>query len=257
MQTSRGITYYVYGAGSTAVFCHPSLGLGRFLFHRIIPVLSRYYTVVTWDPRGVGDNRLFAPSLDNWVADTCDIIREVGKPAHLFGVSLGTWVMARVSTVDPDASVRSLVLLGATPGFSDGEAAVQNRRKELEAGGMKAFSVRYAHATVTDYALPEVRENLAKELGEVDPEMYLRAMKEIYATSNIDVFPKISVPTLVMVGAEDQRTPPDEADLVCSLVPCSEEKVLYRCGHLALLDQPARVAGECRYFWTYGHAADD
>jgi 3-oxoadipate enol-lactonase len=122
---------------------------------------------------------------------------------------------------------------------------------------MAAFSASYAASAVTEYALPEVRENLAKELEEVDPEKYLQAMEAIYTVSNVDVYPKITVPTLVMVGAEDGRTPPADADQVCSLVPESEEKVLYRCGHLALLDQPERVAAECRHFWTYGHAADD
>ncbi len=257
MQTVRGITYHMYGEGPEAVLCHPSLGLGQFLFHRIRPALSREYTVVLWDPRGVGDNGHFYPTLEDWVGDTIDILRDINKPAHLLGVSLGTWVMSRVAAVNPGQLVRSLTLIGATRGFSHGEQEIAARRQQLEHMTMREFAQNYADNTLTVYALPEVKENLVLEMGEVDKEKYLQAMQAIYTVRNEEVYRQIAVPTLVMVGVEDTRTPPAEADEVQKLIKGSEVKALPRCGHLAVLDQPQRVIHECRYFWTNGHMADD
>lgn len=146
-RTSEGIKYWVMGDGPEAVFCHPSLGLGRFLFHRLIPPLSRHYTVVTWDPRGIGDNAGYVPRLTDWVKDVVSMMDEVGKPAHLIGVSLGTWVMPRVALARPEA-VQKLVMIGATPGFAGGEEQVAARRQEIEQMGMAAFARQYAEGTL-------------------------------------------------------------------------------------------------------------
>lgn len=257
MRTSGGITYYVCGKGDQAVLCHPSLGLGRFLFHRMVPALSREFVMVTWDPRGTGDNRDFAPDMASWVSDALDILGEVGLPAHLLGVSLGTWVMARAAAANPAQQVLSLALIGATPGFVGQGQDVPDRRAQLYATGMSQFAAEYARSTLTEYALDEVRDNLAAELAGADVENYLQAMAAIYAESNEAVYPEVGVPTLIMVGARDARTSPAQAEQVRQLVPHSELKVLPRCGHLALLDQPERVLRECRYFWRHRHAADD
>jgi len=94
-RTNRGLKYFVLGDGPEALICHPSLGLGRFLFYRLIPPLSRQFTVISYDPRGIGDNAQLEPALDAWVDDVGDLMELMGKPAYLMGVSLGTWVMAR------------------------------------------------------------------------------------------------------------------------------------------------------------------
>lgn len=257
MQTARGINYHVYGDGPHAVLCHSSLGLGQFLFHRIRPTLSREYTVILWDPRGFGDNDHFYPTLEDWVDDAVDMLEVVNRPAHLLGVSLGTWVMSRVAALNPGNLVQSLVLIGATRGFFNGEKDVITRRRQLESMTMREFAEGYAESTLTPYALPEIKENLIVELGEVDKKKYIQAMQAIYPVRNEDVFRKIRVPTLVMAGVSDARTSPEEADEVHNLIKGSAVKSLLRCGHLAVLDQPQRVVHECQYFWTYGKLAVD
>jgi len=257
VQTVRGITYHAFGNGEFAVLAHPSLGLGQFLFHRIRPALSREYSVVLWDPRGVGDNGHVFPTLDDWVGDTIDILRETDKPVHLMGVSLGSWVMSRVAALNPGGLVRSLTLIGTTRGFDNAEEELRSRRLQLQNMSMMEFARNYAELTLTKYALPEVKENLILEMGQVDKEKYLQAMQAFYAVRNEEVFRQVKVPTLIMVGVEDVRTPPEEADEVQKLIDGSELKALPRCGHLAVLDQPQRVIHECKYFWVHGRMADD
>ncbi len=257
MQTARGVTYHVFGDGNVAVLAHPSLGLGQFLFHRIRPQLSRNYRVILWDPRGIGDNEHFYPTLDDWVGDTIEILGEIKKPAHLLGVSLGSWVMSRVAALNPESLVRSLTLMGATVGFDNAEEDIQSRHRQLESMTMQEFAHIYAKTTLTKYVLPEVKENLVLELGQVDKEKYLQSMEAFYAVRNEEVFREINVPTLIMVGVEDTRTPPQAADEVQQLIRSSEVKVVPRAGHLGVLDQPQRVIHECEYFWKHGRMADD
>ncbi|MCY0897836.1 MAG: alpha/beta hydrolase [Firmicutes bacterium] len=255
LRTKTGLKYFMMGDGPEAVICHPSLGLGRFLFYRLIPPLSRKWTVVAYDPRGVGENADFTPRLDDWVADVGDLMEELGKPTHLIGVSLGTWVMSRVAARWPER-VRRVVLIGATVGFGQGAAAVEARRAELAQQGMEAFARSYARSTLTAWADPEIVEQLAQELATCRPEQYVRAMAEIYLTDNTAAFQGMKAETLLIVGTEDQRTPPAMADAASALIPHSFVRVIPNAGHLALMDQPVRIQELVEEFLSTGHIED-
>lgn len=255
MKTTSGFKYYQFGNHPRAILCHPSLGTGRYLFHRLIPTLSRSFTVVTWDPRGVGDHAGLEPSLDGWIQDTEEILQDVNKPSFLFGVSLGTWVCGRVAA-GGHPLVRSLVMMGATLGFSGGDKQVRERRALFQIQSMAEFAKSYVENTLTPYALPEVKDNLAWELAQTRPENYMKSMEAIYSTPNREAFSRIRVPTLVMVGSLDTRTSPDEADKVHATIPDSHVKVILQAGHLALLDQPERVSEILLSYFDEGKIID-
>lgn len=241
MKAPNGLIYYRQGRGPNTMLLHPSLGLGRFLFHRLTPLLSSSFSVITWDPRGIGDHRVVVPSLDGWIADVHTLLDLVEGPVHLLGVSLGTWVMGRVAAEVPER-VATLVLIGSTLGFTNGAAEVQDRRQQVDEIGMEEFGRQYAASILWPGTVSEVRENLALELGVVSAGAYLESMQAIYTTENSEAFRQIACPTLVLVGSEDQRTTPADADRVGEVISRSEVRVVPRSGHLALLDQPQRIA---------------
>lgn len=254
-RTPSGLKYFVMGDGPYAVICHPSLGLGRFLFSRLLPPLSRDYQVFAYDPRGVGENREMEPSLDAWVLDVGELMDIADRPVHLIGVSLGTWVMARVAARWPER-VGRLVLMGTTPGFDEGAQQVEARRQELTNLGMDAYARQYAEATLLARVDSEVREQLMEDLKSTDVASYLQAMAAIYLVGNQKVFPRISCDTLIMNGSLDRRTTPLQADLAQALIPHSQVRILPEAGHLALLDQPGRVEDVIREFLATGRLID-
>ncbi len=253
LRTDSGLKYFSGGQGMEAVICHPSLGLGRFLFYRMLPSLSRRYRVFTYDPRGIGDNEALDPSLSAWVEDVGQLMEIADCPCHLIGVSLGTWVMSRAAVAWPDRMGR-LVLMGATREFEDGVQQVQARRQELSQtpGSMEDFARRYADSTLADFVDGELKEQLIVDMTTCDPQRYLSAMAEIYLTSNAAVFPRIKVPTLIVVGTRDTRTSPADADAAASLIPKSQVRVVPDAGHLALLDQPRRIQDLVEAFLATG-----
>lgn len=240
LRTPSGLKYFLSGKGPQTVICHPSLGLGRFLFYRLIPPLSRQYTVITYDPRGIGENEALEPDLGAWVDDVGELMGIVTGPCHLMGVSLGTWVMSRAAVRWPER-VAGLILMGTTPGFASGETMVQARREELGRVTMEQFARTYADGTLTEYADPEVKEQLFDDLKQRDAAKYLKAMAEIYLVDNRSAFAAIAAQTLIIAGAKDERTPPRMADEAGELIAHSTVRVLPNAGHLALLDQPERV----------------
>lgn len=239
-RTVGGLKYFAMGDGPEAVICHPSLGLGRFLFYRLILGLSRHFRVMSYDPRGIGENAALAPDLEAWVEDVGDLMTLAGTRCHLIGVSLGTWVMSRAAVRWPDRTGR-LVMMGTTPGFSNGASLVDARRRELATISMADFAQQYADATLTRFADSDIKQQLVMDLRGADADKYLASMAAIYLTDNTAVFEAVKAETLVVVGSLDARTPPQMADRAAQLIPESAVRIIPDAGHLALLDQPIRV----------------
>lgn len=255
LRTESGLKYFTLGDGPEAVILHPSLGLGRFLFYRLVVSLSRRYMVFCYDPRGVGDNRAMPPGMQGWVDDVGQLMAIAGRPAHLVGVSLGTWVMSRAAVRWPERT-RRVILMGATVGFANGLAQVEARRQALSETSMEEFARTYADQTLTEFCDPEVKEQLIEDLKTGDPAAYLESMQVIYSVDNQDVFSAMQAPTLVIVGARDTRTSPAMADQVAELIPESTVRVVFNAGHLALLDQPMRVQQLVETFLAAGEIDD-
>lgn len=256
LHSGAGLKYLSLGNGPDAVVCHPSLGVGRFLFHRLQPILARHFTVITYDPRGIGDNADFTPSLDDWVNDVGDLMDASGcATVHLVGVSLGCWVMARAAAKWPERSGR-MVLMGATVGFANGAQAVAERRADLQGRSMEEFARSYVDSTLMDTVEPEVKELLVAEMQLVDPAKYLAAMQAIYLQSNEEAFAQVPCQTLILAGTRDVRTPPKEADRVAEIIPHAQVRAIPKAGHLALLDQPTRVAEWVERFLLRGQTDD-
>ena len=57
-----------------------------------------------------------------------------------------------------------------------------------------------------------------------------------------DVLPRLSVPTVILMGAQDELYPPEAAMPIARLAPNARIEVISRCGHLAPLEAPDAVA---------------
>ena len=57
------------------------------------------------------------------------------------------------------------------------------------------------------------------------------------------ILARIAVPTLVVLGEEDELIPPDESRRMAGAIPGAETVALAECGHLGNLERPADFNG--------------
>jgi 3-oxoadipate enol-lactonase len=67
---------------------------------------------------------------------------------------------------------------------------------------------------------------------------YLQTLEAILLADVSGQLPGIRVPTLVIVGERDQRTPVATSEALAAAIEGSELVVVPQAGHLAVLDQP-------------------
>jgi YbgC/YbaW family acyl-CoA thioester hydrolase len=238
------LTVDVRGSGAAVLFVH-GFPFDRTMWRHQLAGLSRWKRVAP-DLRGVGESS--APgdgySIVRYADDLIGVLDalEIDR-AVVCGLSMGGYIafelMRRYA-----ARVSALVLCDTRPEADTADG--RRGREELiqlalergaEAVGERLLPRLLAAATFTDQ--PEVVEQYREMTRRVSvPGMVgaLRAMRERPdSTSSLG---QIRVPTLVIVGSEDQVSPPAVAEAMVRAIPGAELALVPGAGHLAPLEQP-------------------
>jgi pimeloyl-ACP methyl ester carboxylesterase len=206
--------------------------------------------------------RLFAAQLDAlWpsgavmVADTtrgetldaiaADILAVAPPRFALCGLSMGGAIALAIMRAAPER-VERLALLNATAQADTEEtkairrgAMEQLRAGELDALSASSFPLLVDPLREDDAELRAVMRDMLRTVGAE------AAIRQVEAHMNRpdarDGLAAIGVPTLVLVGEADRRTPVSCAKELHAGIAGSELVVLEECGHLSTLEQPAAV----------------
>jgi len=192
------------------------------------------YRLVLWDMRGHGqsgdpaDPARYSHALT--VGDMAAVLDACGiERAIIGGLSLGGVMSLAFHLAYPER-VRALMLFDTGPGFRNPEARRQwNERAEARARDLE------------EKGLPNLAGGAETRLGRHRSAQGLagaaRGMLTMTDGSLIGSLPQIAVPTLVLVGADDQHFLA-AADYMASKIPGAQKIVIPNAGHAANLDQP-------------------
>ena len=251
------IAYRQAGHGPPLALLHGGLDDSRS-WRRQIESLKDEFMVLAWDAPGCGRS---SDVPDSWrMADFADAAEAwlrgtgVDRP-HVLGLSWGTSVALELYRRHPHIPA-SLILASAYAGWAGSLppeetaarlegvlAAAGLPREELLKGWPGVFSRR---------ASAEAREELmaiwADNAGGRNPGGY-RAMAHSMAEADLrDVLPRIQVPTLLLYGELDERSPLEVARSLHSRIPSSRLVVIKGAGHLANVEAPEEFNAHVRSF---------
>lgn len=166
-------------------------------------------------------------------------------PVALCGFSMGGYVALEM-LARPARDVAALGLLGtsARPESPEGRAV---REKTIAAIGRDFDKVV---AGVAQFATDPARHAdaawmsaLQSQLRAVGPETAIRQNRAIAARADHrGLLPALRLPTLVMCGRSDRVTPPALSQELAAAIPGARLAWIEDAGHMAPLEQPARVA---------------
>ena len=227
------IDYEVTGSGPALLLSH-GYGATRHMWdaqHRALPG----WRVISWDMRGHGetdspaDAAQYSAALT--VADMRALLQHVGvEGAVIGGLSLGGYVSLAFALAHPEMT-RALVICDSGPGYRNAEARAawnaraHERAAALEAKGLDALGRRSAE---TQQAVHRSAQGLAHAA---------RGMLAQEGSQVIDALGGIRVPTLVIVGDQDQPfLAPSE--YMAKKIPGARLEVIRGAGHSSNLDQP-------------------
>lgn len=242
---------------ATIVFGHGLL-FGGWMFRPQIEVLRERYRCITIDWRGQGETPPTAGGydMDTLTRDAVGVIRGLGvAPVHWVGLSMGGFVGQRLAARHGEL-LRSLTLLDTSSEVEIPSKVAEHKRLALV---LRFFGLTPIRGRVEPHLFgPHFRADpanapvLAEWAARVSRANGVGLRKAVIGvTDRMPVdheLPAITVPTLVLVGADDNATPPARSEHIAALIPSARLHTIPNCGHSSTLEQPAVVTARLREF---------
>ena len=238
------ISYTDTGNGRPLVLIH-GYPFNSSLWADQIPALSNGYRVIAPDLRGFGetDASQEPSTMNSLAADVARLMDHLEIPrATIGGLSMGGYV-ALAFYKQFTSRVRALVLAD-TRAQAETEEAKQTRAQQAEKAlseGMAGIADAMLPKLLTPETVskhPEIVKRVRDMMLKTKPEgaaAALRGMAE--RDDQTELLPRISVPTLILVGAEDAITPVADSEKMHQAIAGSSLVVLDHAGHVSNIER--------------------
>ncbi|MFF5840701.1 4-carboxymuconolactone decarboxylase [Streptomyces massasporeus] len=222
----------------------PSLGTTWHMWDRQIPELIKQWRVFRFDLPGHGGAPAYpAGSVGDLTTRLLATLEGLG--VHRFGYAgcaLGGAVGIELALRHPER-LASLALIATSPRFGTADEFRQ-RGVIVRTNGLDPIARSAPERWFTGgfaAAQPAITEWAVQMVRTTDPGCYIASCE---ALASFDVRPelgRVGVPTLVLVGSDDQITGPAEARTLVAGIPDARLAVVPGASHLVPVEQPAAV----------------
>ncbi len=251
------IAYERVGDGPPLVLVHGAASDSR-VWAPQLAALADEFTVVAWDEPGAGRSSdvPFGFGLADYAECLAALIESLSlAPARVVGISWGGAVVQELFRLHRDL-VAMLVLVDTYAGWKGSlpEAEVQSRLRGMYQALEGASDVVDVARVLPGWFAGDPPTEFVPLLGEmaaaVRPASVRTALSAMAEADLRDLLPRIDVPTLLIWGERDTRSPLDVARQFHDAIPDSRLVVIPGAGHVSNLEQPElftdAVRGFCR-----------
>ncbi len=244
------LAYDDVGTGLPVVFLH-GFPLDRSMWVQQRVALAPRVRCIVPDLRGFGESESVAPySMDQYADDIVALLDELEiESAVVCGLSMGGYIAFALWRRYP-TRVRGLVLCDTKAG-ADTEEARAARHDAIAiatAGGAAALADKQVMGLLgkaTRARQPTLADDLRALISRQSTGGVVGALEALRdRPDSRETLPTITVPTLVLVGAEDVLTPPSEARAIVESLPenaNAQLEIIAESGHLSCVERPAAV----------------
>jgi 3-oxoadipate enol-lactonase len=241
-----------FGAGTPLVLFH-SLLSDRASFDRIVPELATSFRVIVPELPGFGRSHTVAGGLDVIADRMAAAVREAaaGDKPIVLGNGYGAFVALQMVIRHPDVASRLLLADGGAA-FSDaGREAFRNMSAASAAKGLEAITdvaMRRLFAPEFQRANPDLMADRRAAFLRTNPDVFRAACAALATLDLRAELPKLRIPVLVLVGEQDEATPPAMARELSAGLSDARLVVLDGCAHVPQLQSPAVFLDAVREF---------
>jgi pimeloyl-ACP methyl ester carboxylesterase len=247
------IAYQRAGSGPPLVLLHGFICDSR-VWRSQIEDLSRDFDLIAWDCPGCGESS--DPPEDYSMAQFADCLAGLMDhagvvAAHLLGLSWGGTLIMQFYSLYPHR-VESVILADTYAGWTGSlgaEAAAQRLARCLRESQMPAeeWIPQWVPDAFSAAAPKSLLEDYAKIMSDFHP-IGFRAMSRAVTPDFNSILPQIEVPTLLIWGDDDSRSPLSVGEDIRDAVPGARLVVIPNAGHVSNMEQPERFNSEVRQF---------
>lgn len=249
---AKRLSARIAGSGTPMVLFH-SLLADQSSFDPIAQVLAQTHQVVVLSLPGFGDSDFVGSSLEaiaDHIAAGIQALSLTQKPI-LLGNGYGGFIALLTAIRHPGLASR-LVLADCGAAFSEpGRAAfrgMSGAAREKGLGAIADVAMRRLFAPEFQQQNPALIEERKKRFLAVDPQTFHGACDALATLDLRQQLAGVTVPALVLVGEQDEATPPPMSHELSAGLPNSKLVVLAGCAHVPQLQAPGVFMAVIRDF---------
>jgi 3-oxoadipate enol-lactonase len=240
-----GVNYTLDGpAGAPVVTLSHSLAADLTMWDPQMTALTERYRVLRYDTRGHGgtDAPRAAYTLEQLAEDARALLQALGVArTHWIGLSMGGMIGQALALASPGLFL-SLGLCDTSSRIpAEAKPLWQERIKTAQTQGMEPLVEptvgRWFTAPFRDSGKAVV-DRIRARIRTTDPHGYAGCCAAISALDLTDRISAIKVPTLIVVGEEDQGTPVAASRAIQAQIAGSQLEIIKSAAHLSNLEQP-------------------
>jgi len=243
-------SYSDNGSGPTRLLLH-SLLTDRTAFDDVTEALGG--RVIALDLPGFGSTDPTEANIDDYALRVAVFIKAMNldQDLTLVGNGLGAFVALGTAIHHGDL-LGNLLLVGCGAGFPEpAKPALAGMAEAAETGGMEAVAPVAIRRIFTEEYLaanPAIAEERAAILLRTDPEAFITACRALQNLDYSELAGLVTVPTMIVVGEDDQATPPELAEELHKLIPGSQLIRMPAIAHAPQLQDPEGFIKATRIF---------
>ncbi len=255
------IAYERAGQGPPLVLLHGFFGDAR-VWRPQLNAFSDNYEVVAWDTPGCGQSSdpLETFRMPDYAKCLAGFIEALGlERPHVLGLSFGSTLALELYRRNPQLP-RTLVLAAAYAGWTGSLPAdvVEQRLRQtipdLDLPADQVVAKYNSPGLLSELAPAAVLVENARIMSGFHPPGMKTMVRALAEADLRDVLRLIEVPTLLLYGDKDVRSPVSVGQALHAQIPSSRLVVIPGVGHVSNFEAPERFNAEVRSF--LGSAAD-
>ncbi|PUB21550.1 pimeloyl-ACP methyl ester carboxylesterase [Promicromonospora sp. AC04] len=247
------IAYERAGEGPLLVLVHGAADDSR-IWQPQLAGLAEDFTVVAWDEPGAGRSSDLPEGfgLAGYADGLAALLESLDLgPAHLAGISWGGTVALELYRRRPEL-VATLIMIDTYAGWKGSLPTDEVRARVAGAREMLAAPPAQFDPTVPGLFAGDPPAELVPLLAEIAADVRPATLAQqlgIMAEADLtDLLPRIAVPTLLVWGRLDARSPLTVASQFENAIPDTTLVVIEGAGHLSNLERPELVNDAVRAF---------
>jgi pimeloyl-ACP methyl ester carboxylesterase len=237
------IHYREAGGGNDVVVLLHGFPLNSGMWEPQLPYLASRFRVIAPDYRGLGESGP-APAIATMellAGDVVHLLRQLGvRRAALAGLSMGGYVAFELYRRAPEL-FRGLALCvtKAVPDTREQKDAREAFAQGALSKGLAWVADEFAPRVLRPRPDPEVLARVKRIIGEGTPAGVAAASRGMAARpDSVPTLPRITCPTLVVAGEEDQLMPFAELQRIAQTIPAARLVRIPGAGHMPNLEAP-------------------
>jgi 3-oxoadipate enol-lactonase len=228
------------GKGTPLVLLH-SLLSDRASFEAIAPELAKSFRVIVPELPGFGRSQAVRGGLADIADRMVEAVREVGEGAIVLGNGYGGFIALQMAIRHPGLASR-FIFADCGAAFSEGgRDAFRNMAATSKAKGLAAISdvaMRRLFAPEFQAGNPDLMADRRAAFLRTDEDVFRAACAQLVELDLRGELHKVKVPALVVVGEQDEATPPPMSHELAAGLPDARLKIIPGCAHVPQLQAP-------------------